>query len=104
MKAFSAIATVLLPFLLAACNDATPSTDLRLALPETLRPVIGSTGRASLYGTGLTGTARLRQLSDAANRHTRTFEARYVLVGDLSAAPIGSTISIQISDGRATSS
>jgi len=69
-------------------------------LPETLRPAIGSTGRASLYGSGLTGPAKLRQLSDASNRQTRTFEARYVLEGRLAEAPLGSTISIQISDGR----
>lgn len=73
-----------------------------IELPETLRPSIGSTGRATLYRTGLTGTAKLRQLSDAANRHTRTFEARYVLEGDLATAPLGSTISIQIADGPAT--
>ena len=73
-----------------------------IELPETLRPAIGSTGRASLYGTGLTGPAKLRQLSDAANRHTRTFEARYVLEGRLADAPLGSTVSIQISDGRST--
>jgi len=71
-----------------------------IELPETLRPAIGSTGRATLYGTGLTGTAQLRQLSDAANRQTRTFEARYVLEGRLADAPLGSTISIQISAGR----
>jgi RND family efflux transporter MFP subunit len=71
-----------------------------IELPETLRPVIGSTGRATLYGSGLTGPAKLRQLSDAANRQTRTFEARYVLEGRLADAPLGSTISIQISNGR----
>jgi RND family efflux transporter MFP subunit len=71
-----------------------------IELPETLRPAIGSTGRASLYGSGLTGPAKLRQLSDAANRQTRTFEARYVLEGPLADAPLGSTISIEISDGR----
>jgi RND family efflux transporter MFP subunit len=71
-----------------------------IELPETLRPAIGSTGRATLYGGGLTGSAKLRQLSDAANRQTRTFEARYVLEGRLADAPLGSTISIQISNGR----
>src|SRR5436309_3432119 len=50
-----------------------------IELPETLRPAIGSSGRASLYGNGLVGPATLRQLSNAANPHTRTFEARYVL-------------------------
>ena len=76
-----------------------------IELPETLRPAIGSTGRATLYGSGLTGSAKLRQLSDAANRQTRTFEARYVLEDRLADAPLGSTIviqipAIQISDGR----
>src|SRR5437667_1932545 len=71
-----------------------------IELPETLRPAIGSTGRATSDGSGLTGPARLRQLTDAANRQTRTFEARYVLEGRLADAPLGSTISIQISDGR----
>jgi len=74
-----------------------------IELPETLRPAIGSIGRATLYGTGLTGAAKLRQLSDAANRHTRTFEARYVLEGALADAPLGSTISIQIANGRSAS-
>src|SRR5213596_26681 len=71
-----------------------------IELPETLRPAMRSTGRATLYGSGLTGPAKLRQLSDAANRQTRTFEARYVLEGDLADAPLGSTISIQLADGR----
>ena len=71
-----------------------------IELPETLRPAIGSTGRATLYGSGLAGPAKLRQLSDAANRYTRTFEARYVLEGRLADAPLGSTISIEVSDGR----
>jgi len=69
-----------------------------IQLPETLRPAIGSIGRASLYGNGIAGTAKLRQLSDAANPHTRTFEARYVLEG-LADAPLGSTISIHIPNG-----
>ncbi|NMG77580.1 efflux RND transporter periplasmic adaptor subunit [Aromatoleum diolicum] len=71
-----------------------------IELPETLRPPIGSTGRARLYGSGLTGAAKLRQLSDAANPQTRTFEARYVLEGRLADAPLGSTISIEIPNGR----
>jgi len=71
-----------------------------IELPETLRPAIGSTGRATLYGSGQTGSAKLRQLSDTANRQTRTFEARYVLDGPLADAPLGSTVSIQISDGQ----
>jgi RND family efflux transporter MFP subunit len=71
-----------------------------IELPETLRPAIGSTARARLYGSGLTESAQLRQLSDAANHQTRTFEARYVLTGALKDAPLGSTIAIQLSDGE----
>src|SRR5207302_8068356 len=54
-------------------------------LPETLRPALGSTGYATLYGANADSAtrypARLRQLSDAADPLTRTFEARYVLDG-----------------------
>lgn len=71
-------------------------------LPETLRPAVGSAGRAALYGSGLTGAAKLRQLSDAANPQTRTFEARYVLEGRLADAPLGSTVSVEIQSGRST--
>lgn len=72
-----------------------------IALPETLRPAIGSAGRATLYGSGLSGTAKLRQLSDAANPQTRTFDARYVLEGPLADAPLGSTVTIEIANGSA---
>jgi hypothetical protein len=71
-------------------------------LPEALRPAVGSAARAALYGSGLTGAAKLRQLSDAANPQTRTFEARYVLEGRLADAPLGSTISIRLPSDRAT--
>jgi RND family efflux transporter MFP subunit len=70
-------------------------------LPETLRPVIGSQAQASLYGQDkLVGMARLRQLSDAADRLTRTYEARYVLDGTLADAPIGSTVTLKLLDKR----
>jgi RND family efflux transporter MFP subunit len=72
-----------------------------IELPETLRPAIGSKAQASLYGSKLTGAAQLRQLSDAANPQTRTFEARYVLEGRLAEAPLGSTIAIHIPHDRA---
>ncbi len=65
-------------------------------LPETLRPAIGSRGRASIFESEATGEARLRQLSDAADPNTRTFEARYVLGGAAAAAPLGATVSIRI--------
>jgi len=80
------------------------SREAVIELPETLRPAIGSTGRATLYGSSLSGTAKLRQLSDAANPQTRTFEARYVLDSSLASAPLGSTISIHIADAGSVQS
>jgi multidrug efflux pump subunit AcrA (membrane-fusion protein) len=40
--------------------------------------------------------ARLRQLSDAADPASRTFEARYVLEGEAASAPLGSTVTITL--------
>jgi hypothetical protein len=60
-----------------------------VALPETIRPAIGSVAEASVYGAdGQRYTAHLRQLSDAADAQTRTYEARYVLDGEAAAAPL----------------
>jgi RND family efflux transporter MFP subunit len=64
-------------------------------LPETVRPAIGSAARARTY-LGAKGDAKLRQLSDAANPATRTFEARYVLAGAPARAPLGSTVTIAL--------
>jgi RND family efflux transporter MFP subunit len=72
-----------------------------IQLPETLRPAVGSAGLAALFGKeGITVPAKLRQLSDAADRLTRTFEARYVLEGELANAPLGTTVTIQIPDAH----
>lgn len=72
-----------------------------ISLPETVRPGVGSSAKAALYGgSGATGSARLRQLSDSADPQARTFEARYVLEGAAANAPLGSTVSISLSDGR----
>ena len=65
-------------------------------LPETLRPAIGSVARASLYGENENFPARLRQLSDAADPATRTFEARYVLGDTAANAPLGATVTISL--------
>lgn len=65
-------------------------------LPETLRPAIGSTAEASLYGADGRFPARLRQLSETADPVTRTFEARYVLDGEAGAAPLGATVTIRL--------
>jgi RND family efflux transporter MFP subunit len=72
-----------------------------IQLPETLRPAVGSVGQATLFGKeGVTVTAKLRQLSDTADRLTRTFEARYVLEGELANAPLGTTVAIQIPEAQ----
>lgn len=68
-----------------------------IQLPETLRPVVGATAQARLFGKEeLAVPARLRQLSDAADRQTRTYEARYVLEGELANAPLGATVVIEV--------
>ncbi|WP_353641979.1 efflux RND transporter periplasmic adaptor subunit [Mesorhizobium sp. WSM2239] len=68
-----------------------------VALPETIRPAIGSVAEASVYGgDGRRYTAHLRQLSDSADAQTRTFEARYVLDGEAAAAPLGATVTIRL--------
>jgi len=66
-------------------------------LPETLRPRLGSTARARSFD-GATGSATLRQLSDSANAASRTFEARYVLTGATARAPLGSTVTVTLSE------
>ncbi|GLS22978.1 hemolysin secretion protein D [Labrys miyagiensis] len=68
-----------------------------VALPETIRPAIGSVAEASVYGSdGRHYTAHLRQLSDSADAQTRTYEARYVLDGEAAAAPLGATVTIRL--------
>jgi len=72
-------------------------------LPETIRPALGSIVRATLYGETASVPARLRQLSDAADPETRTFEARYVLEGVEAKAPLGATVTIELPAGTQTS-
>jgi RND family efflux transporter MFP subunit len=71
-------------------------------LPETLRPALGSTAHATLYGanddSATRSPAHLRQLSDAADPLTRTFEARYVLEGAAARAPLGATITVYLNE------
>ena len=68
-----------------------------VALPETIRPAIGSAAEASVYGSdGRSYSAHLRQLSDSADAQTRTYEARYVLDGEAAAAPLGATVTIRL--------
>jgi RND family efflux transporter MFP subunit len=70
--------------------------EARISLPETIRPPIGSSARASLFDAPGAGSARLRLLSDAADPQTRTFEARYVLAGAAAQAPLGATVTIEL--------
>lgn len=72
-----------------------------IALPETVRPAIGSVARATTFDGDRSGQARLRQLSDAADPQTRTFEARYVLEGAAARAPLGSTVTVELAEGKA---
>ena len=66
-------------------------------LPEAMRPSLGSEAVASLYGeAGSASPARLRQLSDAADPQTRTYEGRYVLGGSAADAPLGATVTIRV--------
>ena len=68
-----------------------------VALPETIRPVIGSVAEASIYGSdGRRYAAHLRQLSDSADAQSRTYEARYVLGGEAAAASLGATVTIRL--------
>lgn len=69
-----------------------------ISLPETVRPSLGSTARALLFN-GAQGNARLRQLSDAADPLTRTYQARFVLDGAAASAPLGSTVTIELGNG-----
>ena len=72
-------------------------------LPETVRPAIGSPALGRVYGRGSSPSpAHLRQLSDAADPSTRTYEARYVLDGDASRAPLGATVTVSVPTGGTT--
>jgi len=67
-----------------------------VGLPETVRPSLGAAATATIYGANGRSPAHLRQLSDAADPVTRTFEARYVLDGAAASAPLGSTVTLYI--------
>jgi RND family efflux transporter MFP subunit len=71
-------------------------------LPETLKPALGSTAYAALYGSTVRVPVRLRQLSNAADPQTRTFEARYVLDGAAANAPLGATVTVHLAGDAGT--
>src|SRR5881394_929576 len=65
-------------------------------LPEGVRPDLGTIASARFHRQDQMYQARLRQLSDAAEPASRTFEARYVLEGEAASAPLGSTVTIAL--------
>ncbi len=82
----------------------TAAREAAVNLPETLRPALGSMANATLYGANADSAtrypARLRQLSDAADPLTRTFEARYVLEGAAATAPLGATVTVYVNESE----
>lgn len=71
--------------------------EAKIDLPETLRPALGSSATAQIYGArGIRGPATLRELSQSADPVSRTFEARYTLDGVAADAPLGATVTLQI--------
>lgn len=70
--------------------------EARIDLPEGVRPPLHSQGRVLLYGSGQSAFAYLRQLSDASDPVTRTYEARYVMEGEGAAAPLGATVKVHL--------
>lgn len=67
-----------------------------VSLPESVRPALGSMAMATIEGASAASPALLRQLSDAADPRTRTFDARYVLTGDAAQAPLGRTVNVTL--------
>lgn len=73
-------------------------------LPEGVRPDLGTSASARLYGQEQTHRAVLRQRSEAADPTSRTFEARYVLEGEAASAPLGSTVTVALPGNRTSDS
>ncbi|AQS88144.1 efflux transporter protein [Neoasaia chiangmaiensis NBRC 101099] len=73
-------------------------------LPEGVRPALHSAADAELYDGAFRVPSHLRQLSDAADASTRTFEARYVMDGAGAKAPLGATVRIRLPDTDMVSS
>lgn len=66
-------------------------------LPETLRPTLGTTATARIFGrAGAPTHARLRVLASAADPVSRTFEARFVLDDPGTPAPLGATVTLHL--------
>lgn len=72
-------------------------------LPENLRPELGAVAKAKIYGREGEEEAALRQISDAADPQTRTYETRWVLQGSAASAPLGATVTISLQNEAARS-
>jgi RND family efflux transporter MFP subunit len=70
-------------------------------MPENLRPELGATAQASIYGRETDNNAVLRQISASADPQTRTYETRWVLQGAAADAPLGATVTIKIANTEA---
>ena len=70
-------------------------------LPEAMRPAdrISRRRPGCTVRSSMPSPARLRQLSDAADPATRTYEARYVLDGEAARAPLGATVTLSVAIG-----
>ena len=66
-------------------------------IPESQRALAGNAALASTFGDPAHAVpATLRELSASADPVTRTFRARYVLEGDASSFPLGSTVTVRL--------
>jgi len=70
------------------------SREAAVAVPETQLATLPRAGRAVLYGSGQILPARLREVAGAADRLTRTYDARFEL-GDAD-LPLGATVTVQL--------
>lgn len=67
-------------------------------MPENIRPEVGTSASASIYGREGQDKAILRQISSSADPRTRTYETRWVLEGAAAQAPLGATVSVNIAN------
>lgn len=72
-------------------------------MPENIRPKVGASAYASVYGREGKSKAVLRQISASADPKTRTYEARWVLEDAAASAPLGATVTVKIPNEDAQS-
>ena len=71
-----------------------------ISAPETAATALPKAARAQIYGQATTVEARLREVSGAADPLTRTFAARYSLLGAAAMmAPLGATVTVSMASG-----